>query len=224
MPVVYPIGQNVATPYGTGRCIASGSRTSGGESVVPATLELINWTTADGKHPKLYATDYSWKIEVVVGNDVMCKYGRGRVTAVEKDETTNNLKKITVLLNDWRLANRSRVTAYLQPSEVKYIERKKIGQLKAIEKVEMANEKRQEAKTFIQKKDYKKASEIYLQGLFYVNDITHTEMTDNDERAALLESMIAILNNLSFSFLQDKQYNDCIQNSINAVLLICIIY
>ena len=109
---------------------------------------------------------------------------------------------------------------YLSPSDVTYTPKKKFTQLSSMEKIESANEKRNAGKAVLSTKDYSAAATLYNQAVFMLNTIDNDKVSDNHERAALLECMIACLNNAAFCYLQMKEYREVVQQSRNAMLLI----
>ena len=148
MPVVYQANAIVHTPYGLGKVTRTGSRTVAGEAVVPATLELIDWTLASKTHPKLTTHDSSWNVvptPIFVGCDAMCPpLGRCRIEAIDEEKDV-----VKVRASDWKLAGNSRVYMYLPKGQCTFVERKKFGELSPVEKIEKANELREEAKVSV---------------------------------------------------------------------------
>ena len=142
MPAVYPVGQNVVTPYGNGIVTKAGSITPAGEAVVPAALSLRSWKLADGSSPTLYTSTLSWPEvlpPVVKGCDVKTQYGRGRVESLVDG-------RATVLLTEWRLAGSSRVRCYLDVGHCAFMEKKKFNELSGLEKIDEANVRREKVR------------------------------------------------------------------------------
>mmetsp|Transcript_17227 Transcript_17227/g.34532 ORF Transcript_17227/g.34532 Transcript_17227/m.34532 type:complete len:427 (+) Transcript_17227:180-1460(+) len=220
MPAVYPVGQNVATPYGNGIVTKAGSVTPAGEAVVPAALSLRSWKLANGTSPTLYTSTTTWP-EVVPpveeGCDVKTQYGRGRVEALVDG-------RATVLLTEWRLAGSSRVRCYLDVGQCTFVERKKFNELTGLEKIDEANVRREKAKAVLGSGDFSGAAELYKQACFYLQTVDNDSLTDNASRASLLECMIACKNNAAMCCNRLKQSADAAQFANDAVLLLDAIY
>lgn len=206
----------VNTPYGRGLII----RTRPEDNVQE--VELLDWPfTLNKKPPILYAATDSFKsVTPMVGDDVVCLYGRGRVIEINKEENT-----CVVELSSWRLAQRSSVKCYLSIDNNVWVVRKKtLYEMDAFEKVTYAQEMKQAATDHFQKKQTKEALQEYDKAVAAVRFVQHDSSSTNELRADLLLLMITCCNNAGTCCILLREWNDAIKFATNALVLLEALY
>lgn len=199
----------VRTPYGNGLTVRTRKATKDAPQM--RQIELLDWkhsTAASSstrpteessgvvKPAYLYSTVDFPSVTPQVGDDVVCVYGRGKVTEVREPLDSATKPTLVVLLSSWRLATRSRVTCYLEANDaVRVVRRKKLYEMTVHERVEAALEfKRQAAQEFTAK-DYRGALQSYAKAVDAVRYVQHKSDSDNHVRADLLVVMVTCSNN-----------------------------
>ena len=134
----------VETPYGKGLVVRTRTNPNRGRATIRE-IELLDWTQPDGsrgpKRPNmLYSPSKFPSVIPVVGSEVSTNYGRGKVTEIRQDG-----KMVVVRISSWRLAGRSTVTCHLSTDSVQVIRPKKIFEMSIFEKVEHAQELKEQA-------------------------------------------------------------------------------
>ncbi len=216
MAPIYSQGTELRTPYGVGVVKREGVKTPGGSAVASSRIELSDWSLADGVKPSLFSFDDTMEVippPLEIGCDVTTQYGRGKLTALTST-------KATVVLTEWRLAGLSRVTCHLSPKDCYFAKKKLFKELSAVEKIDRANELREEAKQTLSSKDYSKAGALYQQAIFLINTVDNDSVKADMDRAQLIECLIACSNNAAFTGLQLKEYKDVVQHARNSIMLI----
>ena len=98
------------------------------------------------------------------------------------------------------------------------------GELSSVEKIETANEKREEAKIPLSKNDLEAAATLYNQACFYLQTIDNESLFNNEDRAALLECMVACKNNGAMCSVKLKRWKEANQMATEAVMLLDAMY
>ena len=200
----------VQTPYGRGLTV----RTREATKVEPQMrqIELVEWkhaaeqsnTTKKSssvmKPQYLYSTTDFPSVPAKVGDDVVCTFGRGKVTEIRvsngNDDTNATQKKtIVVMLSSWRLARRSKVMLYLQPDAVRVVRPKKIYEMTVHERIDAALAFKDEAAKDFSAKDYQASLRSYAKAIDAVRYVQHKSDSDNFVRADLLVVMVTCTNN-----------------------------
>jgi len=150
-----------------------------------------------------------------VGSDVLCRYGRGRVTEIRKDSGM-----VVVRLSSWRLSRRSTVTCYLRASEVQVVRPKKPYEMSVVEKVEGAAELKQRAAQQFKHKFYNEALKTYSKAVDMVKYVQHKTDSSNAVRADLVVVMITCSNNAATCCSQLRQWEEVHQHAQHATALI----
>jgi len=214
----------VQTPYGRGMVIRT--RPTENTSASTREIELLEWSSSSKssqsrKPAMLYSSAEFPTIPPVVGDDVMTSYGRGRVIDIRDG---NGGCSFVVLISSWRLAGRSRVTCYLSPEAVRVVRPHKIYEMSVHEKVEHAQELKQQAAHKFARKDYNDALKLYAEAVDAVRYIQHKKDSTNEVRADLLVVMITCCNNAATCCLHLKFCDRAQKFGKNALVLIDALY
>lgn len=206
----------VQTPYGRGLVVKTRTNDSIQE------VELLDWKPArtTNKPPVLYSPQSFSSVAPLVGDDVVCLFGRGRVLSV--DEAS---QKCLVQLTSWRLAQRSTVNCYLSiPTSVSVVRKKTLYEMNCFEKVEYAQEEKNTATRHFLNKDYNLALEHYDRAVTSVRYVQHDANSTNELRADLLVVMITCCNNAGTCCSLLKEYDEAIKFAKNALVLLDALY
>ena len=198
----------VQTPYGRGLTIRTRKATKDAPQM--RQIELVEWkhaaeqsnstkkTSGIVKPQYLYSTADFPSVPAKVGDEVVCTFGRGKVTEirVSKNEGTNEKHTtVVVLLSSWRLARRSRVSLYLQPEAVRVVRPKKIYEMNVHERIDAALAFKDQAAAEFSAKNYQAAVQSYAKAIDAVRYVQHKTDSDNHVRADLLVVMVTCTNN-----------------------------
>lgn len=199
----------VETPYGRGLTIRTRKATP--QAPRMRQIELLDWkqaaersrnatknkTTTDVVKPQyLYSTADFPSVDPKVGDEVMCTFGRGKVTDIRAAiEDTTSPMTVAVSLSSWRLARRSRVSLYLQPTAVRVVRPHKIYEMNVHERVDAALAFKEEAAAEFAAKNYQAALQSYAKAIDAVRYVQHKTDSDNYIRADLLVVMVTCTNN-----------------------------
>jgi tetratricopeptide (TPR) repeat protein len=231
----------IATPYGPGMVLRtrraasshSSQHFSPAEKVYMREIELTAWsnsskiddnsTSGSPVRPAiLYSpVDYP-SIPPVVGSDVICLFGRGRVVEVRRAETNDYEPKqsLVVRLSSWRLARRCTVVCYLDVGSVQTVRSKRIYEMSIVEKIERAMELKLEAAYKFGQRQYEAALSTYARAVDAVKYVQHTPESTNVVRADLLVVMITCCNNAATCCLHLDKWEDAFQHSQQAFALL----
>ena len=221
----------VQTPYGTGLTIRTRRATK--EAPQMQQIELVTWKNAQHaanaakkspgivKPAYLYSTTEYPSVAPQVGDDVMCTYGRGRIIEIRGDDKMEEEQKtIVILLSSWRLANRSRVTCYMHPKDVRVVRTKKVYEMTVHERVEEALALKNQAAKDFASKDYRAALQSYAKAIDAVRYVQHKSDSDNYVRADLLVIMVTCTNNAGTCARQLGHWEETYKFAKNAEVLL----
>jgi ribosomal protein L14 len=223
----------IRTPYGEGLTLRT--RPATGAAPQMRQIELVDWknardaSTSDVGFVKpafLYSTADFPSVSPQVDDEVVCLYGRGKVTEIRVASTTDENGRSTtsttlvVLISDWRLAHRSRVTCYLQPAAVRVVRAKKLYEMSVYERVEAGQNFKEEAATQFSAKEYKEALRSYAKAIDAVRYVQHKKDSSNSVRADLLVMMITCTNNAATCSRQLGHWDEALNFAKNAQVLI----
>jgi hypothetical protein len=191
---------HVVTPYGPGWVLRT--RRSDGMQ------EIELWKQNDDKSMNsnnngrrsssmLYSLQKYVSAPVTEGCDVLCFAGRGRVVQVRKEDASDSpCAPVKVRLSNWRLANRSRVYCYVSLDAVQVVRPKMVYEMSVPEKIERAQEYKDEAAQLFQTQNYAAAYDRYSRAVETVRYVQHNKSeSTNIVRADLLVVMITCSNN-----------------------------
>jgi len=173
----------------------------------------------NNKPPVLYSPQSFSSVAPLVGDDVVCSFGRGRVLSVD-----NVSQKCLVQLTSWRLAQRSTVNCYLSIPSVSVVRKKTLYEMNSFEKVEYAQEEKNNATRHFLNKDYNVALEHYDRAVTSVRYVQHDANSTNELRADLLVIMITCCNNAGTCCSILKEYDEAIKFAKNALVLLDALY
>lgn len=184
-------------------------------SLVVQVVELLDWdisssSSAASKFPKLYTSSYLPSVPPMLGDDVICTYGRGTIIQLPTSsssittttDTTSSQTHIVVHIKSWRLAERNKVICYLLPQHVHVVRKKTLHEMDVYEKVEHANQLKQDANTCFSNQQYEQALIKYEKAVDSVRYVQHDTDSNNYVRADLVEIMITCSNNAATSCLK----------------------
>jgi tetratricopeptide (TPR) repeat protein len=233
----------VVTPYGPGlvvrtrRTATSYSSRHGSayskENVVMREIELTGWSSSSmhDENPNsgspvrpemLYSpVDYP-SVTPVVGSDVLCPFGRGRVEEVRRSDMNEDgpIQGVVVRLSSWRLARRCTVVCYLDITSVQTVRSKRVYEMSIVEKIEHAMELKQKAANKFGQRQYEAALVIYTHAVDAVKYVQHTPDSTNVIRADLLVVMITCCNNAATCCMHLNRLEDALKHSQQAVALL----
>ena len=220
----------VKTPYGRGIVIRTRRKdnTLGQKSISMYEIELVNGTGSEleklvdvsnltsSSHRMLYTPiDYP-SVLPIVGSHVLTLWGRGKVVGIKNKETETYVVK----LSSWRLARRSSVFCYVCAKECKVIQTRRLFDMDVFEKVEHANDLKQQATEKFKKMDYHGASELYAKALDAVRYVQHGVDSTNELRADLIVIMITCSNNAALCLSKKGDWERVAKFGGNALILI----
>lgn len=219
----------IRTPYGDGLTIRT--RKASKDAPQMRQIELLDWKQATEatntskqkpgvvKPAYLYSTVDFPSVAAQVGDEVVCVYGRGRVTEIREAQDSSK-STLVVLLSSWRLASRSRVTCYLDPQAVRVVRSKKLYEMTVHERVEAALEFKDQAAKEFAAKDYRGAVQSYAKAVDAVRYVQHKTDSDNYVRADLLVVMVTCTNNAGMCARHLGQWDESYKFGKNAEVLL----
>jgi len=232
----------VETPFGKGIVIRTRKDdkvddTRNTKPIFIREIELVDWTKpepeanndennvsssssslsfkANKPHMLYTPTDFP-SILPTVNDDVMTKFGRGKVIKIRNDDRETHVVK----LSSWRLAGRSSILCYLTSKECKVMRPYRIYDMDVFEKVEHANDLKKDATSKFVAKNYDGALEIYARAVDTVRYVQHGKDSTNELRADLIVVMITCSNNASLCSSKKKDWERTEKFAANALVLI----
>jgi tetratricopeptide (TPR) repeat protein len=179
------------------------------------------------KPTMLYTSIHYPSVKPVVGNEVICVYGRGKLIEIRSgsssgiEEESSSLNDIYVVkLTSWRLTERSTITCYLNKDSIHVLRPKKIYEMNVYERIERGIELKAIATELFRKKLYESALSSYALAVDAVRYIQHQPHTPNSLRADLLMIMITCHNNAATCCTQLKLWSETKKHSKNAEILV----
>ncbi|KAG7347139.1 hypothetical protein IV203_006208 [Nitzschia inconspicua] len=212
----------VETPFGRGVVIRTRYNVTTGETTKE--IELTDWTqpfdeTATKSFTKphmLYSTQSFPSIPSTVGSDVLTQWGRGKVIEIRNDKQQTHV----VQLSSWRLAGRSKVKCFVAAQNIQVVRPFRIYDMSVFEKVEHANELKQQATSKFIAKEYDAALQLYAKAVDAVRYIQHGPDSSNELRADLVVVMVTCSNNSGTCCLQLKDWEHAAKYGMNALALL----
>ena len=194
----------------------------------------------------MYTTENLDSVDPVVGDDVICSVGRGRVTKIisvkivknqrsGRDDTctaggdgggdaeqkqARELLKYEVELTSWRLAGRSRVKCYMYKQALQVVRKKMLSEMNAQERVEFAQRQKASAAQVFKDKQYQHALNLYAGAVDSVRFVQHDSSSSNETRADLVEVMVTCSNNASTCCAQLGRWPEAAKFAQNALILL----
>jgi hypothetical protein len=218
----------VVTPYGKGIIIRTRENDSVNQNPpLMHEIELGNWmecklesrkevSSSSSKIQMLYSPINYPSVLPVVGSDVLTQWGKGKVTEIRDDDRQTHVVK----LSSWRLANRSSVFCYLSAKECEVIKPYRIYDMDVFEKVEYANDLKQQATAKFKDKDYTGALEMFAKAIDAVRYVQHGAHSTNELRADLVVVMITCSNNAALCSSKKGDWERVAKFGQNALVLI----
>ena len=209
----------VETPYGKGMVIRTRKRSTKSNLPVTREIELLNWTKASNANSPtiptmLYSPTNFPSIQAMVGSEVTTMFGRGKVIEIRHNGV------LVVRISSWRLSGRSIVTCFLSSNSVQVVRNKKIYEMTVFEKVEHAEQLKQEANHLFSNKEYSEALKRYADAVDAVRYVQHKKDSTNEVRADLLMVMITCCNNAATCSLHLKDWERAQKFGRNALVLL----
>ena len=184
-------------------------------------------------------------VDPVVGDDVICSVGRGRIISVKivkkqnqrsgRDDTctaggdgggdaeqkqARELLKYEVELTSWRLAGRSKVKCYMYKQALQVVRKKMLSEMNAQERVEFAQRQKASAAKVFKDKQYQHALNLYAGAVDSVRFVQHDSSSSNETRADLVEVMVTCSNNASTCCAQLGRWPEAAKFAQNALVLL----
>jgi tetratricopeptide (TPR) repeat protein len=217
----------VQTPYGRGTVRRTRKEyKSNQEPVVMREIELTDWikpkaTKGIQKPSILYSPTEFPSVPPEVGSHVMTIFGHGKVVELRRNNDNEGvITTVVVRISSWRLAGRSLVTCYLASSSVQVLRPQTVYEMNAYDKVEHAQELKQQANVQFTAKNYNAALELYAQAVDTVRYVQHTRDSSNELRADLLVVMITCCNNAATCCLKLDEWDRAQKFGRNALVLL----
>mmetsp|Transcript_5284 Transcript_5284/g.7623 ORF Transcript_5284/g.7623 Transcript_5284/m.7623 type:complete len:418 (+) Transcript_5284:180-1433(+) len=204
----------VDTPYGRGLVLRSGREDGVRE------IQLTEWEIAPSRSTYRFrgATLYSCSdypsVKVLKGDDVICLWGRGKVSEIQPNGI------VAIKLNSWRLAKRSLVNCYLKASDVQVVRKKTQSEMTAYERVEFSKEYKASANEQFCQKLYEAALIKYSKAVDAIRYVQHDNFSSNEIRADLVMVMVTSCNNAATCCRQLQKWDECIKFAKNALVLL----
>eukprot|EP00607_Mallomonas_marina_P007830 CAMPEP_0182417426 /NCGR_PEP_ID=MMETSP1167-20130531/1911_1 /TAXON_ID=2988 /ORGANISM="Mallomonas Sp, Strain CCMP3275" /LENGTH=436 /DNA_ID=CAMNT_0024591005 /DNA_START=170 /DNA_END=1480 /DNA_ORIENTATION=- len=215
------VGSRVSTPYGSG--IIKSHRPEDNIVVV----QPDNWVMADKKPPTFFLqrdniklmtsnSPLSYETEMKVGSLVSTPYGNGKIISHRLDD------QIVIIEPDtWIMANKKPPTFYLQRDVVKLVPAASDDDISykiVTERLQKANELRNEGATQFKSKNYDEAKLKYLTSLQCIQGLG--DKINNEHRAMVFELTIPCSNNVALCLLKLKKYSEASVYADNSFRLI----
>lgn len=221
----------VQTPYGRGLVI----RTRKADNIKE--VQLLEWESfanpngARQTHPFMLYTDRDYpSVPPRVGDDVVCLYGRGRVTGIagvpnnnESNSKTSNLK-YSITLSSWRMNGRSDVTCQVTYPPPRVVRKHILSEMDAHQKVELALSQKLKATHYFQKKDYNLALTTFASAVDAVRNVQHDHTSTNEVRADLVVVMVTCSNNAATCCIKLEKWDEASKFAKNALILLDALY
>jgi len=209
----------VETPFG-GRGLVVRTRADGIKEV-----RLLDWDMAmsSKRTAMLYTAQKYPSVAPTIGDPVMTSFGRGIVVELRSGADAE-AGVVVVTLTNWRLAQRSRVTCYLQPQEVHVVRPKTLAEMDTYERVEQAQTMKNSASAMFVSKHYDKALTMYAEAVDAVRYVQHDSNSNNYVRADLVVVMITCCNNAGTCCIQLSKWDEAVKFSRNALVLLDALY
>lgn len=182
----------INTPFGRGLVIKTRKDTDNIKEV-----EMLEWQDFASTNPAssskqmLYTSiDYP-SVTPHVGDDVVCQYGRGRITHIskvmanrgeEEEKKKNPILKYTIRLSSWKIGGRSDVTCHVTTPPPRVVRKHTASEMDAFEKVELAQTKKSKATQYFIEKEYNQALTIYATAVNAVRNVQHDHSSTNEVR------------------------------------------
>lgn len=205
----------VVTPYGRGLVIRSNRDGDGIHEI-----QLTEWELANNKKrrnaPKnatLYTSQTFPSVKPLMGDHVVCTWGRGKVIGLKEGQ-------IVVELTTWRLAQRSTVKCYLDPASVQVVRKKIPSEMDVYERVELGTELKARASKQFGHKMYEPALVTYAKAVDAVRYVQHDAKSSNEVRTDLVVLMITCCNNAGTCCRQIQKWDECISYAKNGLVLL----
>mmetsp|Transcript_11067 Transcript_11067/g.17055 ORF Transcript_11067/g.17055 Transcript_11067/m.17055 type:complete len:413 (+) Transcript_11067:70-1308(+) len=208
----------VATPYGRGLVVRSG-RDDGIREI-----QLTEWELTPSRSARrfrgaiLYSPSDYPSVKILKGDDVICLWGRGKVSEIRPNGM------VAVKLNSWRLAKRSLVNCYLRSSDVQVVRKKTQSEMTVYERVEFSKECKKLANEQFSQKSYEAALNKYSKAVDAIRYVQHDNCSSNEIRADLVMIMITSCNNAATCCRQLQRWEDCVKFAKNALVLLDALY
>eukprot|EP00584_Thalassiosira_punctigera_P021247 CAMPEP_0172554884 /NCGR_PEP_ID=MMETSP1067-20121228/56866_1 /TAXON_ID=265564 ORGANISM="Thalassiosira punctigera, Strain Tpunct2005C2" /NCGR_SAMPLE_ID=MMETSP1067 /ASSEMBLY_ACC=CAM_ASM_000444 /LENGTH=488 /DNA_ID=CAMNT_0013343343 /DNA_START=110 /DNA_END=1576 /DNA_ORIENTATION=+ len=216
----------VLTPYGRGLVVRS--RNSDGIKEV----QLLEWESFAKPHKQqrpfmMYTPKDYPSVTPRVGDDVVCQYGRGRVTQISRspDAEGEPSLKYSIALSSWRLNGRSTVICHVTSPPPRVVRKHTLSEMDAHEKMELARSQKSKATNyFSRKKDYNLALTTYASAVDAVRNVQHDHSSTNEVRADLVVVMVTCSNNAATCCIKLEKWDEASKFAKNALVLLDALY
>ena len=212
----------VNTPYGRGLVI----RTRPDDDIKE--VEMLEWDQfAKKPQQKMMYTSVDYpSVQCKVGDDVICEYGRGRVSEISKvDDSKPTVLKYTIELNSssWMISGRKPVVCNTcDPPRV--VRKHTPLEMNPQEKITHSKSYKTKATKHFTEKDYDKSLTNYALAVDAVRNVQHDHTSTNEVRADLVVIMITCSNNAATCCIKLGKWSEAKKFAQNALILADALY
>ena len=211
----------VNTPYGRGLVI----RTRPEDDVKE--VEMLEWDQfAKKPQQKMMYTSINYpSVQCKVGDDVVCEYGRGRVTDISKVDDSKSALKYTIELasSSWMISGRKPVVCNTcDPPRV--VRKHTPLEMNPHEKITHSKSYKTKATKYFTEKDYNQALSTYAEAVNVVRNVQHDHTSTNEVRADLVVIMITCSNNAATCCIKLGKWSEAKKFAQNALILADALY
>mmetsp|Transcript_7715 Transcript_7715/g.11031 ORF Transcript_7715/g.11031 Transcript_7715/m.11031 type:complete len:553 (+) Transcript_7715:49-1707(+) len=134
------------------------------------------------------------------------------------------LLKYKIELTSWRLAGRSKTICHLFSDAVRVVRKKRLFEMDTYERIELAQDHRISASNLFSMKKYKDALNIYATAVDSVRYVQHSNNSNNECRADLIEVLVACSNNAATCCVKLGLFPEAERYAKNALILLDALY
>ena len=210
----------IHTPYGRGLTI----RTRKSDDIKE--VQLLEWESFANlrRKPSMMYTPVDYpSVPPRVGDDVVCKYGRGKVLQISRVSSTDVIK-YTIALSSWRLNGRSNVTCHVISPPPRVVRKHTPSEMDAYEKVDSAKALKVKANGYFSQKDYSSALNTFASAVDAVRNVQHDSSSTNEVRADLVVMMVTCSNNAATCCIKLEKYDEASKFAKNSLILTDALY
>ena len=224
----------VSTPYGRGLVVRS-RKNDGIKEVSLLELESersfansSSPASSRNREPFMMYTQLDYpSVAARIGDDVVCQYGRGRVTNISRVtcKGKEHVLKYSIAISSWRLGGRSTAICHVTSPPPRVVRKHTLREMDAHERIQYAKaEKATASSYFSEKKDYQLALEKYAEAVDAVRNVQHDYTSTNEVRADLIVVMVTCSNNAATCCVKLKKWPEASKFAKNALILLDALY
>ncbi|KAL9189521.1 hypothetical protein ACHAXT_009196 [Thalassiosira profunda] len=181
-----------------------------------------------GRTPFMMYTPVDYpSVAARVGDDVVCQYGRGRVTKISRVACKGKepVLKYSIAITSWRLGGRSTAICHVTSPPPRVVRKHTLREMDAHERIDHAkSEKAKATSYFSEKKNYQAALEKYAEAVDAVRNVQHDYTSTNEVRADLIVVMVTCSNNAATCCVKLEKWPEASKFAKNALILLDALY